>query len=510
MENNQSNIGYLPQMPVCSGTFLTEINSDFSLPDYKSEVRRLLSTEATLIPKNDFLGNDGASVEGDVIYKLIYVGTDGALYCATLTDKYKLDVPFSFGAYSVNTDDVTLLTNCECEAVNSRVLGPRKLNVRARIVCRALALSPSLYTPRQIGAHNPANLEQKFEKVCAINARKLESEPIILNDLIPLDTDIDNVRIIDHSSSVLISECTSSGEMINARGEVFVKLIYCNDAQSDQALTMQRRLPFSASIKTSDSTPNACAAYGIVRDEQASVEENGIQLEIELSVNAMTQKNVEVSYISDAYSTDRQSECSYIELFVPEALSSFNSCLTQSEVLMLSDHKIDRNAQIIDCNATAHVGELKLENGRLCLLGECTYRIICHHEDEYSSKEITLPFRYETDGRADLGESELSDYLARVCVPSARARSDGERLYIDCELSFCVFTQAKKPIRLLESISFGEMLTKDNGGMTLCYPNSGATLWDVAKRYGEPIKKIKTQNGIPDNDDISKKKYIVI
>ena len=41
MDNSHNNIGLFPEMPICDEVLHTEINSDFTLPDYKSEIRKL-------------------------------------------------------------------------------------------------------------------------------------------------------------------------------------------------------------------------------------------------------------------------------------------------------------------------------------------------------------------------------------------------------------------------------------------------------------------------------------
>ena len=92
MDNSQNNIGLFLQMPVCDGVFHSEISSDFTLPDYKSEIRKLLSTKVKILPPRQYIGNKNANAEGEIIYKILYVSTDGLLYSATLSDKYSFNM----------------------------------------------------------------------------------------------------------------------------------------------------------------------------------------------------------------------------------------------------------------------------------------------------------------------------------------------------------------------------------------------------------------------------------
>lgn len=507
MENNQNNIGYFPQSCVSEGTFFAEVNSEYSLPDYKSEIRRLLSSSASLVPKSDFLGNAEACSEGEIIYKLVYIGSDGGLYCATLTDKYRVDIPIKLDSHSLNADDLTLFADCNCDSMSVRVLGPRKVSVRSKIVCRALSLSPALYSPTITGDKNGRAIEKKIESVPSISARKYESEPIILNEVVPLDAQAEDFRLICSHSSVAIGECTHTEDAVNVRGDVIVKLLYCNDTESDKALTMTKKLPFNTSIAGGGHMD--CSAYGIITDENITVGDNGIEMEIELLLHALTQENVPISYIADAYSTEQKTECTYTEIPVMQALKCFNSSLTQNNIVPLSEQKIDQNATIVDCTANAKISELTMENGKLALLGECVYHLIFADGAEYHSREITLPFKYDLDMRDTPKDNTLAHWNAHTSVSNSRAKSDGERIFLDCELGFCFFIQSMQSVQVLDTLALGDALEKDDGVLTFCYPDAHADLWDVAKRYGEPVDKLKTQNGLS-SEDISGKRFIII
>ena len=129
---------------------------------------------------------------------------------------------------------------------------------------------------------------------------------------------------------------------------------------------------------------------------------------------------------------------------------------------------------------------------------------------EYAPAEASSSFRYEMDLRSVSGECEVKCLNAIANAVSCRARHDGDRVLIDCEINFCISLLEKYRIELLKEMKFLEKLSKPSGEMTLCYPEKNDSLWSVAKQYGERIDKIRTQNSIPENNDISKKKFLVI
>jgi hypothetical protein len=280
------------------------------------------------------LGNNEANLEGELIYKILYIGADNSLYSATLSDKYHFNPNFNFSPYSINTDEITLHSLCECENHSTRVLGPRKVNIKSKIICRTFALSPILHKPELIGAHDPSCIENLILESPAIITKKCESNPIALSDTTPIDPQVDNIRIVDVSTSVAISECQATIDKIEVRGEALAKILYCNDAESENELLMIRKLPFSTSILCEGINPSyECCCYAVVNEESASVDETSIKTDVLLTVNAQAQTNKCVPYVSDAFSTEKSVNNELEELSITKGLTSHIIKLLSIELL---------------------------------------------------------------------------------------------------------------------------------------------------------------------------------
>ena len=511
MNSNKDNAGYFSGMPVYDGRLTADLNSDFTLPDYQSEIRRLLGVRAQIAPEGDYLGNGNAELSGKVIYKATYVGADGELYCVPLSESYSFSLPFDLTSHAVSVDDVTVFSQIRSESVSARVLGPRKLSVKSKLSCKALALTPMLHTPEASGAIPQGSLEHLMGEADSLVPKRLRLEPLTLNDTLPLDQSADNVRAVTCDSVAIVNDCSASGGRVRVSGEVILKILYCNDAESDYPLCATRKLPFSASAYCEDADTDCDVSADVyITDEQILVDDNGISSELILSAYVNVRKNERVPFVADAYSTDFATESIFKDVQVMSALKSVNGNLTQNELRSLDELKLPHGFKIIDVFARARADELLTsESGRLSLCGECTYFVLCFCDDEYLVKELSFPFRYELDSRYTADTDNELHYCADACAVSARARHDGERLFIDGELNILISLEKKKCFQMLSKISAGDRLVKSSGAMTLCYPDKGESLWSVAKRYGEPISKLKKQNSLPD-DDISKKKYLVI
>lgn len=504
--------GILPQMPVCSKSSLIEVNSDFSLPDYQPEIRRLLSTRVNVLPPSEYVGNDSAEFSGELIYHILYIGNDGALYSASLSDNYSFSLPIEYSSKSFSPDEVSVISSVSSESAVTRVLAPRKLNVRAKLRFDVEILSPSSLAPRINGSHDPQSIENLIAESPARIILSAQSLPTSLSDFIPLDSPTESARIVDFSSDIFLTECSPAQDKISCRGDVYMKILYCNDSESELPLVITRKIPFSISIDADgvDSSFEVCAE-GFATDEKFDIEENGINCELLVSVRANAQKNDTFSFIKDAYSVSRASQCEYQSAVIPTAVKCANANITQSNSVSLDEAKISPDAKIIDVNARAHVDGLAADSGRAVLKGDCHYDVLYCLNDEYAVAELSFPFKCELDARGALSPSD-SELVQKtgVSVISSKARSDGEKLLLDSEIAFSTVIGSSRSIEALAEMSLGEEIEKRKSEILICYPEKSDTLWSVSKRYAEKTEKIKLQNAIADADQTIKKKYLII
>ena len=511
MNSAKNEIGYFPQMPICDKHLQSDLSSDFTLPDYKSEIRRLLCVKARTIVPSEYFLNANAQLECDVNYNILYLGADGELYSLDLCDRCAFKLPLDFGSHAVNPDEITILSEAKVENVNAKVLGPRKLNLKSKVSLHALCLTPEFYNPNIVGSHNKGGIETLILTTPIANIKKCASEPEIISDLITLDKAGENTRVIDMQSSVSISECSASSGQINVRGEVIMKVLYCNDLQNSIPISHTRKIPFTKAIEC-DGVNNTyeCSCFGATTEPQIEVTDDGISIGCALNIYARAQKNDEVYYIADAYSTEKEGVPSYMDVKLLSSLRSSNGNLTQNEVVSLENLSISSDSKIIDVCANINTDEVCLEHNHISIKGKCNYQIIYYLDGEYACKDYSAPFKYEIDCKNNKNTCKDIKWWAQVGVSSTKARMDHEKIFIDSELGFDIFALEEGNINLISELILGQTRNEKDGELLLCYPERDATLWNVAKQYGKPLSKIKKRNSIPENETAVKRRFLVV
>lgn len=513
MDNYQKGRGTARiQVPLCDKQTVTELSSDFSLPDYQPQIKRLLRVRATVSLPDTYVGSGRVEASGTVDYAILYSGNDGALYCATESAEYQMSLPVEL------TADVDLNEGLLCDVevlpdlTTGRVVAPRRLSVKCRLRSRV-----RVFGTRRLEDAVSEPEKYAVERLCseAESARLFfgTGETLQLGDEILLEAGDADLRVISAEGEVFVSEVTAGSGVIHARGEVCLKLLCCHEASPMPPVTLLRRIPFTQAIPTDGAEVNceACAD-GVCSEIRITVEEGRILCEVGVRLHARAQRNERFSFTKDLYSTNTACESKMGSLTLPRALRCGNGNVSVNHTLSLEEAGIRPGMQVVDLSLTPGSYALEGENGKYRLTGRCRAHVILADEEDYSAQEFELPFRYEIDGE---GNGAL-DCDARVSAISCRARVDGERIAIDGELAVSMAVRGERRVELLTEVAFGEPFAKSGAAYTVCYPSADDTLWSVAKRYHRAVHAVSEANALAGSpaadspDSLAGVKYLLV
>lgn len=478
------------QATVCDRTVVTELGTDFSLPDYQPEIKRLLRIRATVSPPDKYVGAGNAEFSGTVDYNILYAGNDGSLYCASQTGEYQFALPVELTADFEINDGLICDVATVPDVTVGRVAAPRQLSVKCRLRSRV-----RMYGTRTLEENVGGAAEDSLERLVGSTecARVFvgTSDALRLADEIVCDTQAENLRVISADGQVFVSEAGAGSGCVNCRGEVALKLLCCKEGSGEPPYLQARRIPFSGSVPVDGAEVNCdCCAHGICTDLQITVEEGRILCEVAVRLEAHAQRNECISYTKDLYSTTLCGENCYETVELPIACKCINGNFSLNTMLSMADAGIGADQSVIDLTLTPMVTELTQERGKYVLVGRCRAQAIVCSESDVAAQEFEIPFRYEADG----GDDAVTDYDVSVTPVSCRARADGERIGVDAELSVSLSTRGSTEARILKEASFGEAFVRPNATHTVCYPAREDTLWSVAKRYHRAVADIARVN----------------
>lgn len=475
------------QAPLVDRVVMTDLACDFSLPDYRPEIKRLLRVRACVMPIDCYVGAGSAEMSGRVEYSILYAGGDGGLYCVTHGEDFSFSVPMEM------TSDFEIGNGLVCdidsvpELASGRVAAPRKLSLKCRVRSRVRILGTRVLSE---GLGNMDGAERLCGTALCGSHFVGKSEPLQLGDEILYEGS--DLRVISAEGQVFVSEATAGSGVVNCRGEVALKLLCVHEGGSEAPFLQVRRLPFSQSVPTDGAEVNCDAcARGVCSEIGVTVEEGRLVCEVSAVLQTRAQRNETAEFVRDLYSTAFECTPKYIDAVLPRALRCINGNFSLNQMLTMEEAGIRSGFGVVDLSIQPTVQELVCERGKCVLSGRCRCHAVLSDGEDFGMQEFELPFRYETDG----GDA-VTDYDCSVEVVSCRARMDGERIGIDAELSVSLITRGEEHFRLISDVALGDAVSRTGAFCTVCYPSREDTLWSVAKRYHRSVSSIADANAL--------------
>lgn len=478
------------QAPLGERQLVTELSEELDLPDYQPEIKRLLRVRAEVMPADAYIGAGNAECTGAVEYSVLYAAGDGMLYCVTCAGSYRFSFPVELTSEIHAGEGLICDVDSQPERVTGRVTAPRKLTVRCRLRTRA-QLWGTRVLPDPAG--QATDLQRLMGQCEAAHLFLATGEPFTLGDEIVCDPKDGDVRVVSADGRVLISEAIAGSGTVNCRGEVCLRLLCSYDANG-MVCTLQRRIPFSQSVEADGVEVNCeVCANGVCQDVRVTVEEGRIACDVTVCLRIRAQRNETVTYLKDAYSTQKECEATVRMLDVPVALRSICGNVSLNAVQEPEEAGLHSGLHPIDADGSVVLTGVEQMRGKYYLLGKCRLSVLIQGESDWSVQEMELPLRYEVDG-ADGTEVTAAELRGELL--SCRVRADGERLGVDAEVAVCGTLRGTCSARVLTDLKCGETWQAPNAAFIVCYPGKTDTLWSVAKRYHTPVTALTAKNAL--------------
>lgn len=488
-ENTYTTASQRFRMPICDKTINTELSNDYTLPDYQAEIRKVLRVGVSVLPPTRYISGNSAELGGVVDYDLVYVGADGGIYSAPLSAEYSFTAPLDLSSDFDLGEGVVTVCKISDDTATARVSAPRRLSIKCRLQAHLKAYGVMVTDEACSGEVAPQSIERLSES-CAL------TYPIALTgDMLELEAQLpiahDTMRIAGARGTAVVNECTMGDGYLDYKGELLLSLLVCQDDNTQAAEIMQKKLPFSDRIESEEiSSDCRSQAKMHVSDININVGETEILCTVNLIPELTAHKNTEISYTRDLYSTERESAVSYERYTLPHLIASEERSFSQSERIPLSETSISHGSRVVDMSCKPYVEKAERDRGHHVISGNAKYSMILECDGEYSSYDLSLPFKYE----CTTPDCEVAEYSTELQVLSTLGRIDGGNLCIDTEISLCTLLMGERAITTVSEASFGEEIRRTSSDIIICYPAPDDTAWSVAKRYAVPTSKISSMS----------------
>ena len=481
-----------------------ELSSDFTLPDYMPEIRKMLCIYPKLSPISRYIGN-GIEFSGRIDYDIVYVTADGELSSAPLGEDFSFSVQPDYPSEIDRNGEIDATADVRTDSVFIRVTAPRKVNVKCRL--NALARVYGVDSSNS-SLTREKNAEKLISHVNTTSMYRALSDIVELSDEINLSSSTS--KPINSRGNVIIGEVTNEGTRLNCRGELVIDNIFQNN-DTGEPETIVKKLPFSQDIelpRTPTGQLEAFSVSGICGEITMTEAEDKYILDTELLLEADLAYASESEIAEDIFIPGESCDVSYRNMKYELLQKQGNATKTVCENIPLSELSLGEDSFIFDTCASIKVNEIS--NGGKELSCMMKFNVLSKNQTDITSGEANIPITIPLG--ADMGEGKFST-MTRPTVKNAKCRIESGNAICEAEvaISYMLLEECNKRIAQELTVSANAKVT--DSGITVYYPQKGENLWSVAKKFGTTLSELASANDLTSfdaNADVSSKHFLKI
>lgn len=489
-------------------SFGHDASTDFSLPDYMPEIKRLLFVSSSVLPEGKFLNGGLLELDGTLAYNALYVGDDGSLTSAPLVTEYNADT-----ALTPPPDNVAgIFVDTDLESTTCRATGPRSINIKSRIrfkvTCEDIfERDDAVIDPDgRATTDSESGVERLTEEVRALIRRRGSVTSNVTGEM----TAPSGAKPVACDGSLTVLSAAAEGADVKVSGKIFLKCVFA--LPGGEYYVSKTDIPFDASVGVDGELAfTGARAWGRVASVSVSpVEGNDAAFSVsaEYDLDAEAYCEVTSDLCVDAYSTEYESENEFRDCEIPGLVCAGMKTADVRGEAELRNQTDD--ATLLDVASSSCQTSVSVSDGKIIASGTVKIRALLNGDGEIFSQEMEIPFKEElSDAPAGVVTQDL--YSRTVCsAGDVSAAISGGKLMIVCPITLCysvcrkIHEKAVSAVKLSEAVSAG-----DAPCIKVYYPDKDEPVWSICRKYKADRLKLLANNDF-DGDIATKGKPVII
>ena len=481
------------------------VDIDFTLPDYCSDIEKIL--RCRLIPKiyNKNLSGGQLQLDGTTVVNILYTDSKNNIRAC------EQSIPFnaSFAVKEI-PDNVVVETSAKCEYVNCRPLSQRRISIHG-----AFSLYAKVYTKGKLSLFSPdyeSDIEYDTKDITVSSLTSLCQEQFSAGDEIQVINKPPVELVLDSDVRAVITDYKIIPDKIVFNGELNVRLLYLSSTESSSVNQIDYSIPFTKTVDCDRLDENTKASVNLsvlsydVRLKSDILSENPVvNIDSRLCATITGYKNEDVTVICDAYSTDLILELEKTRVTVPSNADVLENSFMYKDSVSVADCDIE---ETIDFNVLYSLNNFAINNDNIILnskLNVCILAINSEKEPEYIERTLEFDKEFENNGF-----NNIINALTQINSVSYRIADNGT-IELRCEIKYSVTAERNCPYTLVTSISADEenKTQKRGDALVLYFAEEGEKIWDIAKRYNTRKTLILDENAL-ESDMLEKAQMLLI
>ncbi|MBQ3064942.1 MAG: DUF3794 domain-containing protein [Clostridia bacterium] len=495
-----------------NNTQQTDIGTEFSLPDYLPDIRKVLRILSDPQITGRYMSDEKLELEGNVSFTLIYLSEENTIRSFRTTAAFEQ-------SFAINgmTSDTLVTVNKTAEHSVCRLTGPRRCTFRCRLRISVRAISALSVKPEicQI----PAGTDRQTLSTKTVTVKSClvyplpDAEMRYTEDIRSSDGPISEV--LSYEVHPIISDVRVQNGSILCKGE-FLITVLCSISDENDTLTyqtLQKRIPFTEmndDEKIRDSF--RCDPDISVTEISCTITEEGRNLGVDFNTLfcAVCYEETNVPIITDAFlpSYDIRIQSEERPVFLPYRML-FGNMAVSGQIKFDTDEKPH---SITDCIGHVVFERTELSDKRSCTNGYIDVSAILQTEEHhFIPVNGTVPIRWECDTAVWGPAAPFIDPSQLLChvdggILNTGCRIDHDQhcIVFDAEVSLSLYAATKTTVPIPVSLSVppdAKKIPPSPCPVVLYYPQQGEAIWDIAKEYRVSPEQLCETNRFSEDTD---------
>lgn len=471
------------------------VETEITLPDYCSDIKRILKCIMTPGITNISVSGENVSVTGNVSIKLIYLGENDKIDCYEGNE----DIKF-FTVVKDMPDNAVVSVRAKPNYVNCRAVSQRKITAEGNMaVIFGIYRENTVLLPCDVQGAG-IQCKRKTVEYEDLICRKEKVFDMGETAKIPQGKSPAG-KLIRVSARAEVDSVKAVSDKLLIKGQLHTDILYLSESEEGRVEKLRHTMPISQIVDVPgiDENSRCRVLIGVrhisaVRKADSSSQGNMIDIAAKCCAVIRCSQVRELSVSDDCYSTSHDIKCDYT---IRDFVRPVHHMNEQKTTLTVIDVPSGDIVSVLDIHCSDFSFELKGKDDNA--KAKCSALLGILYLD---SKGVASYTERNIDYDIDCKLKDSYEYLK--CQGDIKLRgiewkiTAADKIEVRLKSGVMCDIYACESMRVISDINvLGEKeKNSDNTALTLYFASKDEELWDIAKRYNTTTEAIETENGI--------------
>lgn len=488
------------------------LENEFTIPDSAPNIEKIISTEGKVRVRGANVNNGSVTVDGEVVYNIIYRSNDEEVLVHSITDT----IPFTEEIVFPEAVEGMIAHIDSCiDYIDSDSSTERTYSIKA-VILLDTELTNNHNVTFVSNLESDGSFQAKTRNIRYTDEVNSLLEEVNINDAVELNKGSDEIaKILKADSEVYITNIDILDDKMLVEGICKVAFLYAENNNLNSTGYVSEEFPFTHYIEAKNLNDDMLKEINAtLSDMTYKVAENYdnemklIEFNISFNIDATLYDTIEKNIITDCYSTEYMLD-----------LESDKVNLTSISDILNKTVKYDNSFDVVTgtvkdiytVDISPKISEKRVLDNKYIIDGYMDMNILYLNGDinKIDKAYASLPFTVSFDL---IDNENISNIDSDITITKSGAyRKGNNSVIVNCDINVCMKLSNKDEITVISNIVENDPIDRSKmPSLVFRVVQPGESIWDIAKNYNLSINYLKEINKLPEDNVLKPGSKVII